>query len=76
MAVYSQLRIEQCCLLHLFTSDGTARIPSMHYNGAGDWLKPIECIQDKALIISVFVPLELATCSILLSEVFRMHATT
>jgi hypothetical protein len=24
------------CLLHLFTSDGTARIPSMQYNGAGD----------------------------------------
>jgi hypothetical protein len=50
-------------ILHLFTSDGTARISSMHYNGAGDWLKPTECIQDKALIISVFVPSELATCS-------------
>jgi hypothetical protein len=35
----------------------------MHYNGAGDWLKPIECIQDNAPIISVFVPSELATCS-------------
>jgi hypothetical protein len=35
----------------------------MHYNGAGDWLKPIECIQDKALIISLFVLSELATCS-------------
>jgi hypothetical protein len=35
----------------------------MHYNSAGDWLKRIECIQNKALIISVFVPSELATCS-------------
>jgi hypothetical protein len=34
----------------------------MHYDGAGDWLKPIECIQDNALIISVFIPSELATC--------------
>jgi hypothetical protein len=50
-------------VLHLFTSDRTTRIPSMHYNGAGDELKPIECIQDNALIISVFVPSELATCS-------------
>jgi hypothetical protein len=32
----------------------------MHYNG---WLNPIECIQDNALIISVFVPSELATYS-------------
>jgi hypothetical protein len=48
----------------------------MNYDSAGDWLKLIECIQDKALIISVFVLLELATCSILLSEVFRTHATT
>jgi hypothetical protein len=52
---------------HLFTPDGTARISSMHYNGAGDWLKPIESMQDNALIIivimSVFVPPELATCS-------------
>jgi hypothetical protein len=51
-------------LLHFFTSDGIARIPSMHYNGAGDWLKPIECILDNALIMSVFVLSELATCSI------------
>jgi hypothetical protein len=35
----------------------------MHYNSAGGWLKPVECIQDKALIISVVVPSELATCS-------------
>jgi hypothetical protein len=35
----------------------------MHHNGAGNWLKPIECIQDNALIMSVFVPSELATCS-------------
>jgi hypothetical protein len=34
----------------------------MHYNGAGDWLKSIEYIQDNALVISVFVP-SLATCS-------------
>jgi hypothetical protein len=50
-------------LPHLFTSDGTARIPSMYSNGAGDWLKLIEGIQDNALIISVFIPSELATCS-------------
>jgi hypothetical protein len=36
----------------------------MHYNGAGDELKPIECIQDNELIISVFVLSELATCNI------------
>jgi hypothetical protein len=50
-------------ILHLFTSGGTARILSMHYNSTGDWLKPIECIQDRALIISIFVLSELATCS-------------
>jgi hypothetical protein len=50
-------------ILHLFTSDGTARILPMHYNSTGDWLTLIECIQDKALIISVFVLSELATCS-------------
>jgi hypothetical protein len=49
-------------VLHLFTSDRTARIPSMHYNGTGDGLKPIERIQDNAIIMSVFVPSELATC--------------
>jgi hypothetical protein len=37
----------------------------MHYNGAGAWLKPVESIQDNALIISVFVPSELATCSMM-----------
>jgi hypothetical protein len=51
-------------VLHLFISDGTARIPSMNYDGAGDWLKPIECIQDNALIISVFILSELATCQL------------
>jgi hypothetical protein len=38
----------------------------MHYHGAGDWLKPVEGIQDNALMMSVFVvfvPSELATCS-------------
>jgi hypothetical protein len=35
----------------------------MYYNGVGDWLKPIEGIQDNALIISMFVLSELATCS-------------
>jgi hypothetical protein len=33
---------------HLTTSDRTARIPSMYYNGAGDWLKSGEVIQDNA----------------------------
>jgi hypothetical protein len=50
-------------IFHLFTSDRTTRILSMHNNSTGDWLKAIECIQDKALIISVFVLSELATCS-------------
>jgi hypothetical protein len=50
-------------LLLLFTSNRTARIPSMHYNSAGNLLKLIKCIQDKVLIISVFVLSELATCS-------------
>jgi hypothetical protein len=36
----------------------------MNYDGAGDWLKPIECIQDNALIISVFILSELATCQL------------
>jgi hypothetical protein len=51
-------------VLHLLTSDRTARIPSMHYNDAGDELRPVECIQDNALIMSVFVLSELATCNI------------
>jgi hypothetical protein len=34
----------------------------MHYNGAGDWLKLIEGIQDNTLM-SVSVPSELDTCS-------------
>jgi hypothetical protein len=43
-------------------ADGIARIPLMHYNSAGDQLKPIKGIQDNALIRSVFVLSELATC--------------
>jgi hypothetical protein len=35
----------------------------MYYNGAGDELNPIKCIQDNALIMSVIVPSELTTCS-------------
>jgi hypothetical protein len=30
--------------------NGLARIPSMHNDSADDWLKPIERIQDNALI--------------------------
>jgi hypothetical protein len=37
-----------------FTSDRIARIPLMHYVGAGDGLKFIEGIQDNAFIVSVF----------------------
>jgi hypothetical protein len=37
----------------------------MRYNGAGKWLKFIEALQDKALIVSIFVPSELVTCSII-----------
>jgi hypothetical protein len=36
-------------------SDGTARIPSMHCDGAGDSQKPIEAIQENTFIFSVFV---------------------
>jgi hypothetical protein len=50
-------------ILHLFTSDSIARIPSIHYKCAGNYLKPIECIQDNALILSMFTPSELATRS-------------
>jgi hypothetical protein len=32
----------------------------MHYNSAGDQLRSIECIQDNASMISVFVPSDLA----------------
>jgi hypothetical protein len=49
---------------HLFTSNRTVRIPLMHHNGAGDYLKHSEVIQDKALTVSVFVLSELVTCSI------------
>jgi hypothetical protein len=63
-------------LLHLFASDRTARISPMHYNGAGDWLKPIECIQNKALIIGVFVPLELGTCSTAVPLARRSQGST
>jgi hypothetical protein len=47
----------------------------MHYNNAGDWLKPIDCIQDNALIISVVVLSELATCSIRISN-FKLHVVS
>jgi hypothetical protein len=36
---------------HLTTSNSTASIPSEHHNGAGDQLKPVEVIQDNALIL-------------------------
>jgi hypothetical protein len=38
-------------ILHLTTSNSTASIPSEHHNGAGDQLKPVEVIQDNALIL-------------------------
>jgi hypothetical protein len=64
-------------ILHLFTSDRTARIPSMFYKSVGDWLNPIEYIQDNVLIISVFVLSELATCSscFVTSISFRFEGT-
>jgi hypothetical protein len=37
---------------------------SMHYKGAGNWLKPIHGIQDNALIVSVSVLSDLVICSI------------
>jgi hypothetical protein len=60
-------------LQRLFTSDGTARIPLMHYNGAGDGLKSVEGMQDNASTISVFVLSELATGSIRGSLQTRYH---
>jgi hypothetical protein len=47
----------------------------MHYNSAGGWLKPIDCIQDNALIIGVVVLSELATCSIRISN-FKFHVVS
>jgi hypothetical protein len=38
-------------------------IIATYYNSVGDWLKLIKCIQDKVLIISVFILSELAACS-------------
>jgi hypothetical protein len=35
---------------------GTARISSIHYNGAGEMLKTLEGIQDNAFIVNMFVP--------------------
>jgi hypothetical protein len=37
---------------------------SMHYKGAGNWLKPIHGIQVNALIVSVSVLSDLVICSI------------
>jgi hypothetical protein len=34
----------------------------MHYDRAGNWLKPIEGVHAIALMVSVFVPLELVAC--------------
>jgi hypothetical protein len=34
----------------------------MHYDRAGNWLKPIEGVHAIALMVSIFVPLELGTC--------------
>jgi hypothetical protein len=39
-------------------SDGIAGIPSIHHNSAADWLSLSEVIQNKTLILSVFVPLD------------------
>jgi hypothetical protein len=47
---------------HLFTSDGTARIPSMHYDGTCIWLKRSKGIWDIALIFSVVVLSDMVRC--------------
>jgi hypothetical protein len=57
------MRLTSPILLHLTTSDRTARIPSMHYNSVDNCLKLIEVIQDNAFIVSVCVSSELVTCS-------------
>lgn len=49
-------------LPQLTTSDGTARVPLIHYENATDWLESIKIIQDNALIVRVFVTSELGTC--------------
>jgi hypothetical protein len=50
-------------LPYLFTSNGTARMPSMQHNGAGVKLESIEDIQDNVLIVGVCVLWDLVTCS-------------
>jgi hypothetical protein len=50
-------------ILHFSTFNRIARISSMHYSSAGDYLNFIECVHDNALILRMFTPLELATCS-------------
>jgi hypothetical protein len=47
---------------YLATSNRTAKIPSTHHNGAADWLKFIEAMQDNAIIWSVFVPVDVVRC--------------
>jgi hypothetical protein len=49
---------------HLTTSDGTARVPPIHYRDATSRLKSIDILQDNALAVSVSVPSELVTCRI------------
>jgi hypothetical protein len=48
--------------LHLTTPDGTARIPSIHYNNATNWLKPIKVIHDNALAVVILSDRSWVTC--------------
>jgi hypothetical protein len=56
-------RPNTAALPHLATSYRIAGLPSIRYDGAIDYLKSIETIQENAFIASVFVPSELVTYS-------------
>jgi hypothetical protein len=48
--------------LHLTTSDGTARVPSIQHNDATDWLKSIELTQDNASAVVILSHRSWVTC--------------
>jgi hypothetical protein len=49
-------------LPYFTTSDETARIPSMYYDGTRDQLKSSEVIQENALVLSVLIPSDEVRC--------------
>jgi hypothetical protein len=55
-------QLSQGILPLVTTSGGAVRLPSTYYDNATTALKSVEIIQDNALMVSVFVPLELTPC--------------